>query len=86
MLQGSYGLLCINSVLLKIRRNIAERRKMIVCLCKGLNEKKVIRSVRHMLDTNASDEMIYHMMAFQCGKCMETVQEIIDDLRHLENI
>jgi bacterioferritin-associated ferredoxin len=59
---------------------------MIVCLCNGLNESKVIKSVRHMLNTNASEEMIYHMMEFQCGKCMSTVKEIIDDLKHLEKI
>jgi len=58
---------------------------MIVCLCNGLNESKVIKSVRHMLDTNASDAMIFYMMEFQCGKCMETVKEIINDLRRLKD-
>ena len=59
---------------------------MIVCLCKGLNESKVIKSVKQMINDNASDQMIHHLMEYQCGKCMLTVKEIIDDLRHLENI
>ena len=57
---------------------------MIVCLCKGLNESKIIDSVRQMIRDNASDEMIHHLMEYQCGKCMLTVKAIIDDLRHLE--
>ena len=58
---------------------------MIVCLCNGLNEDKIIKSVRQMLTLNASDEMIHHWFEYQCGKCMLTVKDIIDDLRRLED-
>lgn len=58
---------------------------MIVCLCNGLNESKVIKSVRQMLKDGASDKMIHHFFGYQCGKCMLTVKDIIDDLRRLEN-
>ena len=58
---------------------------MIVCLCNGLNEDKIIKSVRQMLKDNASDQMIHHLFEYQCGKCMLTVKNIIDDLRRLED-
>jgi len=43
-----------------------------------------LQAATRALKDNASDEMIHHLMEYQCGKCMTTVKEIIDDLRHLE--
>ena len=58
---------------------------MIVCLCNGLNEDKIIKSVRQMIKDKASNEKIHHFFEYQCGKCMLTVKDIIDDLRRLED-
>lgn len=54
---------------------------MIVCVCSNLNEEKIKEVVKHHCNKNLSIFEIHDKLECNvgCGKCLETINEIIKE-------